>query len=92
MEKCMGEMYLWECLIFLDDVLIFLNFFEEYCGRLKNVFFKLIEYGFKFKLLKCELFKKLVIYLGYIILEKGIEIDLEKLLVVKEWFVFRNFK
>lgn len=36
-EKCMGEMHLRECLIFLD-VLIFSNSFEEHCGRLKNFF------------------------------------------------------
>lgn len=41
MEKCMGEMHLRECLIFLDDVLIFSNSFEEHCGRLTNVFFQI---------------------------------------------------
>lgn len=41
MEKCMGEMHLRECLIFLDDVLIFSNSFEEHCGRLKHVFFQI---------------------------------------------------
>lgn len=88
----MGDMYLKECLIFLDDLLIFLNFFQEYCIRLENVFRKLVEYDLKLKFLKCELFKILVIYLGYIIFEKGIQIDLEKLLVVRNWLIFINIK
>ena len=31
MEKCMGELHLKECLIFLDDILIFSKTFEEHC-------------------------------------------------------------
>lgn len=92
MEKCMGEKHLRECLIFLDDVLIFSNSFEEHCGRLKNVFSKLIEHGLKLKPSKCELFKKSVTYLGHIISEKGIETDPEKLSAVKEWPAPRNLK
>ena len=30
MERCMGELNLKECLIFLDDVLIFSDKFEEH--------------------------------------------------------------
>ena len=33
MERCMGEMNLKECLIFLDDILIFSETFEEHISR-----------------------------------------------------------
>ena len=38
METCMGEMNLKECLIFLDDILVFSYTFEEHLERLQNVF------------------------------------------------------
>ena len=37
----MGDAHLKECLIFLDDVLIFSNTFEEQCVDLKNVFYRI---------------------------------------------------
>jgi hypothetical protein len=77
MEKCIGDMHLRECLIFLD-VLIFSNSFEEHCSRLRNVILKLAEHGLKLKPSKCELFKQSVTYLGHVISEKGIETDPKK--------------
>lgn len=41
MENCMGEMNLKQCLIFLDDILVFYSTFEEYLERLKGVFKRL---------------------------------------------------
>lgn len=38
MEKCMGEMLLKEVLIFLDDILIFADTFEQHVERLEYVF------------------------------------------------------
>lgn len=37
----MGEMNLKQCLIFLDDILVFYSTFEEYLERLKGVFKRL---------------------------------------------------
>ena len=41
MEHCIGEMNLKECLIFLDDILIFSETFEEHISRLEAVFSRL---------------------------------------------------
>ena len=92
MEKCMGDMHLKECLIFLDDVLIFSNTFEEHCVRLKNVFTKLAQHGLKLKPAKCELFKGSVTYLGHVISESGIQTDPEKLSSVRDWPAPTNIK
>ena len=56
MERCMGELNLRECLIFLDDILIFLITFEEHIRRLEAVFSRLHEHGLKLKTSKCEFF------------------------------------
>lgn len=44
------------------------------------------EVGVKFFLKKCFLLKICVKYVGYIVLEKGIEFDEEKVLKVLGWF------
>lgn len=62
MEKCMGEIHLKECLIFLDDILIFSKTFEEHCQRLEKVFKQLSHHGLKLKPSKCELFKQSISY------------------------------
>ena len=45
MEHCMGEMNLKECLIFLDDILIFSETFEEHISRFEAVFSRLKQHG-----------------------------------------------
>lgn len=92
MEKCMGDMYLKECLIVLDDLLIFSNSFQEHCTRLENVFRKLAGHNLKLKPSKCKLFKSSVIYLEHIISEKGIETDPEKLKAVRDFLTPTNIK
>lgn len=88
----MGDMYLKECLIFLDDLLIFSNSFQEHCTRLENVFRKLARHNLKLKPSKCKLFKSSVIYLEHIISEKGIETDPEKLKAVRDFPTPTNIK
>ena len=57
MERCMGELNLRECLIFLDDILFFSVTFEEHMRRLEAVFSRLHEHGLKLKPSKYEFFK-----------------------------------
>ena len=60
MERCMGELNLKECLIFLDDILVFSQSFEEHLERLEVVFSRLKQHGLKLKPSKCEFFKTIV--------------------------------
>lgn len=85
MQACMGESHLKECLIFLDDILIFSDTFEEHLKRLEGVFERLEKHGLKLKGSKCEFFKTHVRYLGHIVSEKGIQTDPEKLSALKTW-------
>ena len=66
MECCMREMNLKECLIFLDDIFVFSQNFEEHLERLEAVFSKLKQHGLKLKPSKCEFFKTKVNYLGHV--------------------------
>ena len=79
----MGEFNLKECLIFLDDILIFSTTFEEHIKRLESVFSRLEQHGLKLKPSKCDLFFKYSVnYLGHKISETGVETDLEKIKTV----------
>ena len=72
MERCMGELNLRDCLIYLDDVIIFSSTFEEHLERLDAVFSRLKQHNLKLKPSKCEFLKSEVTYLGHVVSEAGI--------------------
>ena len=45
MEACLGDIHLKWCIIYLDDIIIFLKTPEEHIQRLRNVFEKLSPAG-----------------------------------------------
>ena len=92
MERCMGELNLKECLIFLDDILVFSQTFEEHLERLEAVFSRLKEHGLKLKPSKCEFFKTKVNYLGHVVSQTGVETDPEKISALSSWPVPTNVK
>ena len=91
-ERCMGEMNLRDCLIFLDDILIFSRNFEDHLSKLEAVFSRLHKHGLKLKASKCEFFKDSVTYLGHIVSSRGIETDPEKLKALSDWPVPHDVK
>ncbi|KRX61767.1 Retrovirus-related Pol polyprotein from transposon 17.6 [Trichinella sp. T9] len=74
-----------DCLVYLDDVIVFGKTAEEHTARLREVFRRLREVGLKIKPEKCRLMKRRVAYLGHIISEKGIATDPSKTSAVREW-------
>ena len=81
----MGEMNLKECLIFLDDILLFSQNFEEHLERLEAVFSRLKQHGLKLKPNKCEFFKTKVNYLGHVVSHSGVETDPDKISALASW-------
>jgi len=92
MEKFMGEMNLRECLIFIDDILIFSKTFEEHLTRLEAVFGRLEQHNLKLKPSKCEFFNTSVVYLGHVVSHDGISTDPEKTAAIKNWQPPKNVK
>ena len=92
MERCMGELNLRDCLIYLDDIIIFSSTFEEHLERLQAVFSRLELHNLKLKATKCEFFKSRVVYLGHVVSEDGIQADSAKLEAVRNWPVPKNVK
>ena len=72
MQNCLGELNLTYCLIYLDDVIVFLETPEEHLLRMRVVFDRLREHGFKLKPSKCGVFKTEINYLAHHVSKEGV--------------------
>jgi hypothetical protein len=90
MESCMGDLYLTYCLLYLDDIVVYSQTYEEHLERLEAIFKRLEEAGLKLKPSKCKFFQKTIKYLGHVASEHGIEVDPEKTRAVHDWPVPTN--
>ena len=91
MERCMGELNLRDCLIFLDDIIIFSSTFEQHL-HLHAVFSNLEQHNLKLNPAKCAFFRKQVVYLGHVVSEEGIHTDPAKTESVRNWPIPKTTK
>ena len=89
-KRCLGELHLNWCIIYLDDIIVFSKTPEEHLKQLQGVFEKLAKAGLKLKPSKCELFKSRITYLGHNVSAAGIETDPKKIESVKNWTLPRT--
>ena len=66
MQNCLGKLNLIYCLIYLDNLIMFLQTTEEHLHWLHVLFDQLREYNLKLKLSKCSLFKEEINYLALV--------------------------
>ena len=57
MERCLGHKHFETILLYLDDVIIYSNSYEDHLKHLAEVFQILIKHGLKVKPFKCYLLK-----------------------------------
>lgn len=69
-----------QCLVYLDDIVIFSVDIREHTKRLREVFNHLRAYTLKLNPAKCEFSSKKVIYLGHKLSEFGVQPDEQKVL------------
>ena len=72
MERCLGDMNLVECLIYLDDVIVFSGTMQGHLERLKRAFQRFRDAKMKLKPSKCELFRTKLTYVGHVVSREGI--------------------
>ena len=72
MQKCLGELNLTYCLIYLDDVIVFSDTPDEHLQRMRVVFNRLHKHGLKLKLSKCKVFKSEINYLAHHVSQEGV--------------------
>ena len=58
MQNCLGELNLIYCLIYLDDIVIFLHMAEEHLHCFHAIFDQFKEHNLKLKSLKCNFLEK----------------------------------
>ena len=73
MQNCMGELNFIYCLIYLDDLIVFLQTAKEHLHQLHVAFDHLGEYNLKLKPSKCSLFKEEINYLAHQVSKKGVQ-------------------
>ena len=74
-----------QCLIYLDDILIFSRTLEDQKERLRTIFRRIRDAGLKLSPEKCDFFRKEVSYLGYTITANGTRTDEKKIEKIKQW-------
>ncbi len=72
-------------LVYIDDILIFSNTFEQHLIDLEELFKRLVDAEFSIKLTKCHFGQREVNYLGHTINEHGVSPDENKLKVIKDF-------
>ena len=65
MQNCLGELNLTYALVYLDDVIVYLNTEEDHLHRLQAVFEWFHEHGLELKPSKCSFLRKQITFLGH---------------------------
>ena len=77
-------------IVYLDDILIFSQTKEEHLRHLKYVLDRLHMEKLLLNMKKCTFMHKELVYLGVIISQEGLEMDLEKVATILDWPTPRN--
>ncbi|GBM57276.1 Transposon Ty3-I Gag-Pol polyprotein [Araneus ventricosus] len=73
------------CLVYLDDIIIVGQTFEEHLNNLRKVFQRLQKANLKLNPKKCRFFQREVAYLGHVISAEGVKTDPENIKAVVDW-------
>jgi hypothetical protein len=71
--------------VYIDDINIYSETFEDHLKHIRLVNQKLREAGLKLKKKKCFFMKKKLEFLGHVITRNGLEVDPKKIDKVKNW-------
>ena len=78
MEQCLGDQQFVTLLLYLDDICIFALSIEEMLDCIDLVFSRLKEFHLKITPKKCHFFDTSVLFLGHVLLSKGISANPKK--------------
>lgn len=85
MEKVLSNLSWKICMVYLDDIIILSQTFDEHIINLKQVFHRLKGANLKMNPKKCYLLQKQVSFLGHIVDENGVATDPSKIESVINW-------
>jgi len=90
MEKILRDLQWKTLVLYLDDVVIFAETFNDHLTRLKDVLQRFRNAGLKLKPKKCQILKQQVAFLGHVINNMGISTDPAKIEKIKYWATPKN--
>ena len=76
--------------VFIDNILIYLNNKQEHEEHLRIILQVLREQQLFAKFCKCDFFKDIIQYLGHIVFKDGISVDPNKIKTMYEWQVSKK--
>ena len=79
MDSLLGHLKWNNCLVYLDDIIIFSQNFDQHLEDIKEVLLIIRKSNMKLKLKKCKFAYNRINYLGHYISSDGIELDNSKL-------------
>ena len=79
-------------IIYLDDILIYLNNMSEHHWHVKEVLKHLCKAGLYAKAEKCEFHSESVKYLGYILFPSGLTMSNNKIKIIQDWLEPKKVK
>ncbi|XP_073515516.1 uncharacterized protein [Phyllobates terribilis] len=85
MEYCLGDYNFESVLIYLDDVIIFGDSFDDHLKKLRQVLHRLRDNGLKIKPKKCHLFQTQIEYLGHVVSAEGVQPAPSKIEAIQGW-------
>ncbi len=83
-EKVMKGNIDLKCLLYMDDVIIFGDTFQETIDKLMAILCKFREYNLKLKAKKSSLFQRKMNFWRHVVSENGIECGLGKINKIKD--------
>ena len=85
MDKVLSGLKCYSCLVYIDDILVVVDSFENHLYNLVGVLKRLMEAGLKVKPSKCSLCQREVQYLGHVVSAEGISTDPTKVEAICNW-------
>ena len=84
MERVLSHMNWKDCLVYIDDVLIWSQTFQEHLEKLESVFCAFEKAGLRIKTKKYHICCQLVPYLGHVLSASGIQMDPQRIKAISE--------
>jgi hypothetical protein len=78
--------------VYLDDILIYLENEDDYNRHVEEVLNRLVEWGLYCKASKCTFLTKLVEFLGFIVTPEGVVMDPDRVRTITEWPEPKGYK
>ncbi|KAK7605320.1 hypothetical protein V9T40_007178 [Parthenolecanium corni] len=92
MNACLAGYIGTQAFIYLDDIIIFSEDFDQHMVRLRNILSRLRQFGFLIQPDKCEFLKSDIVYLGHQVSADGLRPVSEKLDKLRRFPIPTNLK